>query len=72
MTFNEYFEKAEELIREGKSWHHHYLPPGCTFSTSDQHQLTLECEGEKWTVNFDHKPLLELEKIDQLFREQHH
>lgn len=72
MTFEEYFKKAEEFTKDGKPWHHHYLPPGCNFSTSDQHQLVLECEDEKWSVDFDHKPLPELEKIDTLFRTQRH
>ncbi len=72
MTFDEYYQKAKELTEQRKPWHHHYLPPGCAFSTSDQHQLVLEYEGEKLAVDFDHKPLPELERIDILFRTQRH
>ena len=58
---------AEELTKNGKEWHFHYLPPNCSLGDSLKHLIILESERQKWQTSFKEKPMDDLKKLENLF-----
>ena len=69
MNFEEIKKTAESYCHKNIPWHHHFLTPKCTLNKSEDFQILLENEetGESFLTLFDHKPMEELEVLENLF-----
>ena len=71
-NLKEIVKLAESYSRNQLPWHHHFLTLRCRFNKSKKYQIILENEktGERFVAMFNHKPMKELELLENLFFER--
>ena len=65
ITLDELIEIA--LKQKQDEWHFHFLTPNCIFNDSPMFKVILEVKDNKYFSLVDHKPLEQLEKIENHF-----
>ena len=55
------------LEQKENEWHFHFLTPNCIFNDSPMYKVILETKDQNYFSKVDHKPLEQLEKIENHF-----
>jgi len=67
VTVEELIRLAQDCSEKKIAWHHHFLTPKCTLNDSNKFKIIFESEQELCYSEFDHKPMKELEQLENLF-----
>jgi len=68
-NLKEIVKLARVYSKNKMPWHHHFLTLRCAFNKTKKYQIILENEKteERFVAKFNHKPMKELELLENIF-----